>query len=102
MLRFGWLYRCRAGAPIPLHGVAPVKYRCLLLLELKGKSGISLRSRPFGICRDGNLWVALPEGSALGCYDPATGELKQKVRQRHFSKQRTSGGDWKIRAFSPE
>ncbi len=30
-------------------------------------------------CRDGNLWVALAEGGAVGCYDPDTGDLKRKV-----------------------
>lgn len=29
--------------------------------------------------REGSLWVALPEGAALGCYDAQTGEQKQKV-----------------------
>lgn len=33
--------------------------------------------------REGNLWVALAEGSALGCYDPSTGELKRKVSMQH-------------------
>ena len=31
------------------------------------------------VCRDGNLWVALADGGALGCYDPDTGDLKRKV-----------------------
>jgi sugar lactone lactonase YvrE len=36
---------------------------------------------PDGMCisREGNLWVALPQGGAIGCYSPKTGQLVTKV-----------------------
>ena len=35
------------------------------------------------IDRDGNLWVALAEAGALGCYSTKTGEEISKVRPSH-------------------
>ncbi|CAL8465500.1 g5036 [Coccomyxa elongata] len=63
-------------AGVPVKG-ANGKLQARCVVKVPKEDGI-----PDGmtIDRDGNLWVALAEGGALGCYDPDTGDLKRKVQ----------------------